>query len=177
TSINVSVQSSAPRGVKKVEYFLDNDKVGENFNAPFGTTINLNPFVSNGAHRLRAIASDDIGNYKEAVINLNIQLDQSLRAFNLQWQDPQNNTNIATASLPYTLRLSLDRPENVKKIDFYYKGQSENSQWFAYLENPSNSPSVSWGAGLAPGSYRLYMVVKDQGDNLMTTPEINVNIQ
>ncbi len=177
TSINVSVQSSAPRGVKKVEYFLDNDKVGENFNAPFGTTINLNPFVSNGQHRLRAIASDDIGNYKEALINLNIQLDQSLRAFNLQWQDPQNNTNIATASLPYTLRLSLDKPENIKKIDFYYKDQSENSQWFAYLENPGNSPSVSWGASLAPGSYRLYMVVKDQGDSLMTTPEINVNIQ
>lgn len=177
TSINISVQTSAPRGVKKVEYFLDNDKIGENFNAPFGTTINLNPFVSNGAHRLRAIASDDLGNYKEAVININIQLDPALRTFNLQWLDPQNNTTILSSSLPYTLRLSLDKPEHIKKIDFYYKDQSENSQWFAYLENPSNSPSVSWGASLAPGAYRLYMVVKDQGDSLMTTPEINVNIQ
>lgn len=176
-SINISVQTSAPRGVKKVEYFLDNDKVGENFNLPFGTTININPFVSNGSHRLRAIASDDLGNYKEASINVNIQLDPALKAFNLDWQDPEDNTNIATASLPYTLRLHLDKPENVQKIDFYYKGQSDNSQWFAYLENLNNSPSVSWGSGLSPGTYRLYMVVTDKGGNLMTTPEIRVNVQ
>ncbi len=177
TSINISVQTSAPLGVKKVEYFLDNDKVGESISAPFGLNYSINPFVSNGSHRLRAIASDDIGDYKEASININIQLDTSLRQFNLQWIDPQNNTNISATSLPYNLRVSLDKPQNVKKIDFYYKDQSNNSQWFAYVENPSNSPSTLWGKGLSPGTYRLYMVVQDQGNGLMTTPEITVNIQ
>ncbi len=176
-SVNISVQVSAPLGVKKVEYFLDNDKVGESNLAPFGLSYNINPFVSNGAHRLRAIASDDIGDYKEVSININIQLDPSLRQFNLQWIDPQNNTNISSNSLPYNLRLSLDKPQNIKKIDFYYKDQSNNSQWFAYVENPSNSPSTLWGKGLPSGTYRLYMVVQDQGNGLMTTPEISVNIQ
>lgn len=177
TSVNISVQASAPLGVKKVEYFLDNDKVGESISAPFGLNYSINPFVSNGAHRLRAIASDDIGDYKEVSININIQLDASLRQFNLQWIDPQNNANISTASLPYNLRVSLDKPQNIKKIDFYYKDQSNNSQWFAYVENPNNSPSALLGKGLSPGIYRLYMVVQDQGDSLMTTPEISVNIQ
>lgn len=177
TSVNISVQASAPLGVKKVEYFLDNDKVGESISAPFGLNYSINPFVSNGSHRLRAIASDDIGDYKEVSININIQLDPSLRQFNLQWLDPQNNANISTASLPYNLRVSLDKPQNIKKIDFYYKDQSNNSQWFAYVENPSNSPSTLWGKGLSPGTYRLYMVVQDQGNSLMTTPEITVNIQ
>jgi membrane peptidoglycan carboxypeptidase len=177
TSVNISVQASAPLGVKKVEYFLDNDKVGESNLAPFGLNYSINPFVSNGSHRLRAIASDDIGDYKEVSININIQLDPSLRQFNLQWLDPQNNANISTASLPYNLRVSLDKPQNIKKIDFYYKDQSNNSQWFAYVENPSNSPSTLWGKGLSPGTYRLYMVVQDQGNSLMTTPEISINIQ
>ncbi len=177
TSVSISVQSSAPRGVKKVEYFLDNDKVGESFNSPFSFNYNINPFVSNGSHRLRAIASDDIGNYKEASININIQLDPSLKAFNLQWLDPQNNTNISVSSLPYTLRLNLDKPENIQKIDFYYKNQNGNSQWFAYIENPSNTPSANLPANLSAGSYRLYMVVKDRGGSLITTPEITVNIQ
>ncbi|MFA6253251.1 MAG: penicillin-binding protein [Patescibacteria group bacterium] len=177
TSVNISVQVSAPLGVTKVEYFLDNDKVGESISAPFGLNYSINPFVSNGSHRLRAIASDDIGDYKEVSININIQLDPSLRQFNLQWVDPQNNANISATSLPYNLRVSLDKPQNIKKIDFYYKDQSNNSQWFAYIENPSNSPSTLWGKGLLPGTYRLYMVVQDQGNSLMTTPEISVNIQ
>jgi 1A family penicillin-binding protein len=177
TNINISVQASAPRGVKKVEYFLDNDKIGESLNSPFGLNYNINPFVSNGSHRLRAIASDDIGNYKEVLVNINIQLDPSLKAFNLQWISPKDNATIASNSLPYNLRLSLDKPENIKKIDFYYKDKSDNSQWFAYLENLNNSPSVSWGTSLAPGAYRLYMVVNDKGNGVMTTPEITVNIQ
>lgn len=177
TSISIQVQASAPLGVKKVEYFLDSEKIGESMVEPFGLNYNINPFISNGQHNLRAIASDDIGDYKEVAVSINIQLDPALKQFNLLWVDPQNNSNISSTALPYNLRLSLDKPQNVRKIDFYYKDQSNESQWFAYLENPDNNPTVSWGRGLAPGTYRLYMVVKDPGNDLMTTPEIIVNIQ
>ena len=41
----------------------------------------------------------------------------------------------------------------------------------------NNKISVSWNKDLAPGVYKLYLVVKNQSDNLITTPSIIVNLQ
>lgn len=174
---NLEVETSAPRGVERVEYFLDNQKIGTSYSEPFSYSYQLNPFVSNGSHELKAMAFDDLDNFKEDIININIQVEENQRDFNLVWINPSSGDNISSSDLPITLELNLDKPNKVKKIDFYYLDPDNKSQWFGYIENPTiNNLSIQWGQDLITGVYKLYLVVKDSEDNLMTTPPIIVNI-
>jgi 1A family penicillin-binding protein len=75
TSSNLSIQvaASAPRGVNRVEYFLDDQSIGIARQAPFDLSYFINGF-GNGFHALKAVAYDDIDNSKSASININLVL-------------------------------------------------------------------------------------------------------
>ncbi|MFA5127044.1 MAG: PBP1A family penicillin-binding protein [Patescibacteria group bacterium] len=178
SNIIFQVQASGPRGTRRVEYYLDDKKIGESQTAPYSFNYQTDPFVSNGSHQLKAVVYDDAENFRAAIINVNFQLDSSSREFNIVWLEPSNGANVSQSDLPLTLKFNLDKPSNVKKIDFYYMPSNNSSQWFDYLENPSsNNLSVQWGQGLDKGVYKIYMVVKDQADKAITSPSIIVNVQ
>lgn len=174
-SLNLQVQANAPRGIKRVEYFIDDKLIGTSFNTPYSYNYSIDPFLSNGSHQLTAMAFSENDNFKASSITINLQLDESARSFNLNWLNP---TNGATVKTPLNLSLNLDKPNNVKKIDFYYISPDNSSHYFTYLISPiDNNISVAWGEGFAPGEYKLYMMIKDYADRLITTPIILVNVQ
>lgn len=176
--LEMEVNTDAPRGVRRVEYFLDNELIGTSYNAPFSFTYQINPFLNNGDHQLKAIAFDDLDNFGEQSININLQLDSDARDFNLLWINPTNGDTLNLLDFPIDLELSLDNPSHVSKIDFYYVDPEEKSRWFAYIENPyRNKIVVSWNKNIDPGVYKLYMVVKTPAGNLITTPGIIVNVE
>ncbi|MFA6467153.1 MAG: PBP1A family penicillin-binding protein [Patescibacteria group bacterium] len=178
SSLSLSVETSAPRGVERVEYFLDDQLIGTSYSSPFDLDYQINPFIVNGNHELKAIAFDDRDNFRANSININIDLDNTDRDFNLLWLKPSNGDTLKLLDFPINLELSLDKPDKVKKIDFYYIDPDNQSQWFTYLEPAGgNKLSALWDKDLSPGVYKLYMIVKDQSNNLMTTPGIIVNLE
>ncbi|MBU1202572.1 PBP1A family penicillin-binding protein [Patescibacteria group bacterium] len=175
---NMQVDADAPRGISRVEFFLDDNLVGKVYDSPYNLNYQVNPFVSNGQHALKAIAFDDLDNFKETSMNIDINLDAADRQFNLVWISPANGANLKLSNAPYTLELNIDQPTQVKKIDFYYLDPENQSHWFTYIENPyQNNLSVVWDKDLGPGIYKLFMVVKDLSDRLITTPGIIVNLE
>ncbi len=175
-SFDMRVNASAPRGVERVEYFIDDDLIGTAYSEPFDFTYQINPFLSNGQHQFKAIAFDDLDNFKDKTININLQLDDNDRDFNILWLDPSNGETLSVSDLPLSLQLNIDNPSKVKKLDFYYLDPEDNSRWFNYIENPSvNNLSVGLTHELTPGVYKFYMIVKDRSNNLFTTPGIIVN--
>jgi len=176
--LGMNVNASAPRGVRRVEYFLDNELIGTSYFEPFNFNYQINPFISNGSHELKAIAFDDRDNFKEDSISINLNLDSSSRDFNLVWLNPSSGDTLNLLDFPMTLELNLDQPSKVQKIDFYYIDPEDKAHWFTYIEAPStNKISVPWNKDLNPGVYKLYMVVKNQSGSLITTPSIIVNIE
>ncbi len=168
-TITQGVSASAPRDVERVEYFIDDELIGTSYSEPFSFTYQINPFLSNGQHSLKAIAFDNQDNFKEQSLTVNLQLDDSDRDFNILWLSPNNGDTLSVDDLPISLQLNIDNPNRVKKLDFYYLDPENNSHWFNYIESPSiNNLSV----GL---TYKFYMIVKDQSNNLFTTPGIIVN--
>lgn len=175
---NMQVAADAPRGVSRVEFFLDDEKVGTIYTSPYSFNYQVNPFVANGRHTIKAIAFDDLDNFREISRNIDINLSDNDRQFNLVWISPSNGDALKLSDAPYTLELNIDQPSQVKKIDFYYLDPDNQSHWFTYIEYPSqNNLSVSWNKELSPGVYKLYMVIKDISDRLITTPGIIVNIE
>ncbi len=178
SSISMSVNVSAPRGVERVEYFLDDEKIGQSTNSPFSLTYQLNPFIKNGEHRLKAIVFDDLDNFKEDSITINLQVSDEDRSFNVIWLEPTNGDTVSQSSLPINLSINIDQPNNLKKVDFYYIDPDDNSKWFAYWEAPvPKNMTVAWGEGLSPGVYKLYMIVKNYKDERINTPAIIINIE
>ncbi|MFA6307501.1 MAG: PBP1A family penicillin-binding protein [Patescibacteria group bacterium] len=176
--LQMSVSANAPRGVSRVEYFLDDKLIGTSYSNPFDFNYQINPFIVNGRHELKAIAFDDRDNFRATSINVDINLDSASRDFNLVWLSPASGETLNLLDFPIKLELDLDQPSKVQKIDFYYIDPNNESHWFTYIEAPSqNKLSVSWNKDLDTGVYKLYMVVKDQSNNLITTPGIIVNIE
>jgi 1A family penicillin-binding protein len=172
----MQVNASAPQGVERVEYFIDEELIGTAYSEPFNFTYQINPFLSNGQHKLTAIAFDDQDNFKDQSINIKLELDDSDRDFNILWIDPSNGDSISVEDLPISLQLNIDNPSRVKKLDFYYLDPEDQSHWFNYIESPSISNlSVGLTNELTPGVYKFYMIVKDRSNNLFTTPGIIVN--
>ncbi len=178
SNFTLRVDADAPRGIDRIEYFVDDQKVGTSYNSPFDFNYTINPFLSNGKHYLKAIAFDDRDNFKEKTISINLDVDISNRDFNIVWLEPSNGDTISIDDLPMTMRLSVDNPENIKKIDFYYlSSDNDNSHWFTYVEPPGENLNIPWGTDVSPGIYKLYMVVKDENNNLLNTPAIIVNVE
>lgn len=174
----LQVDASAPRGVSRVEFFLDEQKIGTATSQPYNLNFLVNPFLANGGHELRAIAFDDLENFKEARLKINLDLSDNERSYKFLWLSPDSGITIGTVNLPINIKANIDKPSAIKKIDFYYSGPDNNSQWFAYLENPASSDlSVSWGSNVPAGVYRIYAAIKDQGNNIVNSPSIIVNIE
>lgn len=176
--INLSVQASALQGLSRVEYFIDQQKIGASFSSPYSLAWTPNSFVANGQHVLRALAFDNNENFKEAIINIDLQIAGNNRSYDLKFVEPSNQAVIGVSQLPTSIKLSLDKPSAVKKIDFYYQLAGGSSQWFNYLENPSDTNlSIPWGQGLASGNYQLYMIVLDSVGQTATSPLLNITIE
>lgn len=175
--INLVVDTNAPRGVRRVEYFLDDQKIATSYDSPFGYTYTVNPFLANGAHQLKAIAFDNQDNFRESAISINLDIDSADREFNIVWLAPANGDTLYLGDFPINLELSIDNPDKIQKIDFYYVAPDNKSQWFTYILPGANNISVPWDKELEPGVYKLYMVVKDLSGGLITTPGIIVNLE
>ncbi|MBT4349648.1 penicillin-binding protein [bacterium] len=177
-TFTLQVNSSAPLGVGRVEYFIDGQKVGQSTNSPFSFNYQVNPLLSNGKHQLKAMAFDGLENWQEDIIEFNLQSDRSSDEFSLLWLAPDNGMNIAQADLPYTAHLKITNPDKIKKIDFYYLDPSDHSHWFAFIEHPGEDIITNWGnSDYEPGVYKLYLMIKDINDRFISSPPIVVNIQ
>lgn len=71
TDLNTDIGASAPRGITKVTYKIDDKYVGVVREHPFNLNYSLNEF-SNGSHLLTVTAEDDIGNQVTATTSFMI---------------------------------------------------------------------------------------------------------
>jgi 1A family penicillin-binding protein len=176
--MRLAVSASAPRSVSRVEYFIDEQKIGASHQSPFSLDYRLSPLLNNGDHTLKAIAFDDLENWQSATVNFKLDLENTERDFNVSWQSPSDGENLFLANLPLDLRLSVLNPQNIQKIDFYYLNPNNQSQWFAFLENPGEEIVQNWGTGLTElGAYKLYLVITDKSSRVFNSQPIIINVR
>ncbi|MDP2586260.1 MAG: transglycosylase domain-containing protein [Candidatus Komeilibacteria bacterium] len=175
-TFNVSVRASANRGVNKVEYYLDNEKLGTAYQSPFDLTLTVPAFMTNGAHRLRAKASDDLQNSAEASIEIKLDREASL---SIDWLEPLNQSVIKRADFPLALKITINEPAKITKVDFYYQKSDDNeSHWLGYTESgQDNNLTVVWRDLPPAGTYRLFPVITDLQSQAIKGPEITITLE
>lgn len=70
--INFKVEASAPRGISRVEFYVDDQLVNQSRATPYVGRYIPDTNVPNGFHVMRAVAYDDIDNSESAEINFNL---------------------------------------------------------------------------------------------------------
>ena len=175
--LNVNISASAPRGVKRVEYYIDNIKVSEVTNSPY----NLDNFkligFSNGDHTLKAIAYDDVDNNRSVEIKINLDLPAEY-AQPVSILKPNSNEDIYEENFPYPIRVNVSNPEYYEKIDFYVRNSSSGSeQWIGWSEIKSSEIVYAWGEPPIAGSYSLYGKVTDNYGQVTQSGEVEISIK
>ncbi|MBI5221731.1 MAG: hypothetical protein HY979_02930, partial [Candidatus Magasanikbacteria bacterium] len=110
--LNIQVKASAPRGVKQVDYYIDEQLAGNSSQFPFDFSFSIPKLYSN-QHTLKAVATDDQGNAGEEkiVFYTNAEFDQPT----FSWIDGTQVT-INQTDFPRTVSLKPVRWDDIKDI-------------------------------------------------------------
>ncbi|EKE06653.1 MAG: hypothetical protein ACD_18C00310G0007 [uncultured bacterium] len=172
--IDTDVRVTAPRGVSKVTYKIDNVYVDVVNAHPF----NLHYYMqeqNSGEHTMTIIVEDDVGNkfQKEVKFKLDApDVKPSVRFLN-------DYTIINSASFPKTITLEAIKISEIKNISLYYEKNGNKSligEMNNFSELQTNQIFVSWKDNPGIGNYKLIAETLDQ-KNEKTVESVNVEIK
>ncbi|MEA2088672.1 MAG: PBP1A family penicillin-binding protein, partial [Patescibacteria group bacterium] len=162
--IFIDVDAVAPRGMDKVEYWVDQNLIDTIDSEPYDLHWIIND-TPNGKRNLKVIAYDDVLNSKEINLNLNFQIiDKPLQII---WISPDNNQNIFKNNFPFNLSVSLSRISRIKKLDFYFKeaSQSSGNLISSIIKPKQKALNIIWNnMPNRDGFYKIYLVITDVND-------------
>jgi membrane peptidoglycan carboxypeptidase len=174
--INVSSSATAPRGVARVEFYIDGLFLGSDSNSPFELSTNIPSVVSRGLHTIKAVAYDDIENSGSDTISIQVASDAS--SSSLDVIDPKNGQKIEKLSENYTVVVSLKNPQEYSVMNLYAQKTGGGSKvLIGQVVNPS-SPfiTVDW---VIPkiGSWAISSLARPKdGSSDVTTAGIIVEV-
>lgn len=165
-NIEIKVDGDAPRGIDRVEYYLNGYYLttGTGTNTTFATIPNT---IDRGTYTLRAIAYDDIDNSAIHEISVKITSDPADDTFLIH--NPTNNESIDPMGETYSVVLELENPGSYDSISLYMLPYGESlREVVATVENPS-SPfiTIDWALPAA-GDYIVSARARGDSGNLDT---------
>lgn len=154
--LTASVTVSAPRGVSKVEYFIDGQLIKTIFSSPFSLSYPISSTFVNGYHSLRVVAHDDVENTNEVTVDFNLMAERVPPS--ISWVFPLDGTVYQESSFPVFTAVNLTDVLSIKKVNFFYRavGTGDFILYGSDIAPSKSSTSVLWGSGkLSPGQYEL----------------------
>ena len=156
-------EASAPRGVSRVEFYVDGALVAEGRSQPYTGRFIPDPTQANGFHELRAIAYDDVDNNESAYVTFNLFLEKS--GLSVDWKSPSKDEIIDETEFP--VQIELDTPEDLSKVEIFATPKENPSQYTLIRTVSTSSTSINtfWDTvpGIA-GEYEIYAVLWDSNN-------------
>jgi len=175
--INLDVLAAAPRGVSKVEYYIENSLIGVAQNPPFNIAGYIgDPAIGSGFYKLTATAFDDVGNRNSDSVNLNLMLTELPLTVNVT--SPANGSTIQNTDFPQSLTATLSATDNITSFSFYLENPAGGHVQTIGNVNQITSASVvsSWLQAPTLGDYKLYAKAFDSAGRAFVSPKIDISI-
>lgn len=167
----VKINASAPRGIAKVEYYLDGKLVKTDTESPFEENY-LEITSANGDHLLKVIISDDVGNTTWDEFNFHLNTAEEVDF--IQWINPVNNTAFNLNDSPLNINIYF-RNNPPGKVSFYYQLNGQNKLIDA-IDNPTTNASLGWTPP-SVGDYKLYIKTVESNGGNKESKKINLKVQ
>ena len=176
TELAVTVNVTAPRGARSVEYRIDDQLLATATSAPFNATLSLVDVIS-GIHSLSATVRDAAGGQATQSIDVNFLLPANQATPSWSWSAPAAGATLDRAQWPVALTGSLSFPSRVDRIDFLAATNGQ-SQAITSVSQPATSAiSVPWATAPAAGTYQLYTLIFRSNGGIVRGPEITVTVK
>ncbi len=181
-SFMIDIDVFATRRIAKVEYYIDDE---------FRESAGLNPYsrriyfgnIGDGAHTISVIASDDANNHTKISIPIILQRGiadspvPSPQKPSVSFTYPENQAIISRAAFPLTLRLFIQKPEFVNRLNVYYNDKNSNPIIIASQTAPlTETASLIWSDIPPSGAYPVYAIIIDKnGESYRSEIMVSVN--
>lgn len=173
-SFNVSLSSSAPRGIHRVEYRI-NDEVFHVDNNPFGSFIRLPSYVSQGQQTLTVVVYDDVDNSSQASIRINVS--EASESSNARITNPFRNQIIDRSNPTYQIVVEGARAGDYQNLRVQARHLFTN---ITMLVGETNSPTgfdtFDWALPALSGFYTLQGTVTTHSGNTVDLTPVRVNL-
>jgi len=147
--ISVAVNADAPRGVRRVEFYIDGYYLGSDSQLPYEKTLSIPNTIERGYHTLKAVAYDDIDNTGSNSVGIKIDSDPSANEFSII--DPVNGQTIERKQETYSLALSLQNPTDYNSVYVYAEEVGGSNQSMIGSVTLPTSPfiTIPWAMPLS----------------------------
>lgn len=157
----VTIQAIAydNRGVAKVEFYVNNSKLGESYSSPYYCNWDTKT-VDNGYYTITVKAYDTSGNIGTTAIIVNVQNQQDTIPPSISIISPQNEATVAGI---VNIKASVYDNVGIAKVEFYINGN--------YLGEVTSSPyEYSWNTNLVSNNTNYTITAKayDNAGNIGT---------
>lgn len=161
--IETSVDVSAPRGVAKVLYYVDDKLIGTAADYPFGLRYEDREW-ENGAHKLVVKAYDDVSNI--TTVEVPFMLDAVPEPPNVTWISPKPDNTLFTSLFPLTLQMRPFKATSVQSAKVFVRRDGEDARsLIGETAVLGELIEIPWNKIPEPGTYILEpkLVLKDGG--------------
>lgn len=174
--LNININAAAPRGVSKVEYYIDENLLETQTAAAFNLNKNVN-FLNNGFHKLKIKACDDIDNCAENIMEFNLSLSGGQINNNIEISliNPANGLALTDFEFPFNINVKTNNYQQIAKINFYYS-QDNNPKLISTIQPTSDESSTQWQNPPQSGTYQIYCEAYGWNGQFIKTDEITITI-
>ena len=174
-SLDITVHAFAPRGIKKISYYLDGVLLSINESGDYSSPWTLSfSEVENGFHTIAARISDDLDNSAEDTITLNFLLPQ--QPPNITWNSPRDNASFYSSSLPLTINGKVSRHKDVQKITLISETSGVQTTIDTFEDLGTAEISFKWGEDATTGAHQLYAQIEDLDGQTHKSRILNLEI-
>lgn len=177
--LDVLVEGGAPRGIDRVDYYLNNvfwlsrDGHPQAFNEKID-------FLNNGYHSLRAIACDNYDVCGENIINFNLNIPSNPIGSgknSVSITSPINGLAASNHDWPLNIYFSVDKPRRLAEASVLFrKNESEVVTTIEILNSLQTNNQITWGQPPPSGVYFLFLQGQDWTGDIIKSEEVKITI-
>ena len=166
-AITIAVNADAPRGVSRIEFYMDGVYLGSDTSSPFKLSTTIPSSIDRGVHTIKAVAYDDIDNAGSDTVSIEVTSEGTAGAFELI--DPGNGQTIERTSDTYTVVVSLENPSNYTDLMVYAEALESGSRELVGSNSNPSAPFITMDWTLPEsGTWALSAQAKDGSETVVT---------
>ncbi|MBU0636814.1 PBP1A family penicillin-binding protein [Patescibacteria group bacterium] len=178
--LSTKIQASAPRGINRIEYYLNNNLFTTASSYPFNLNKSID-FLNNGFHNLTIKVCDDIDNCSEQKIIFNLILkEKKTNSTIISWLMPADEVTLTKTDFPFSLKILTNNYKQIANITFSLLSSNSTSTTLASLGQLSLNEDVvqvNWDNQPEAGVYLLSAEIRNWDNQITKSKEIKIIIK
>ena len=179
-SFNITIETTAKRGVKTVEYYINDNLLFTSDTAPFSLAKDIS-FLDNGFQTLKVRACDDVLNCTSESVEFNLLLNGNVKksAPEIIITAPTDGLTATTTDFPLKVIASIKNAQQLASVKIYLTNKKDDKQILikSIAKISSDIIEENWSKPTASGTYLLSIKGMTWSKEKINSDEITITIQ